>query len=340
MNTLPSMKETKQGWFSSPKNTATTVVGIGALAAFSYVFLTYVLPWLVVVTWNAISLSIGGAILLFLFFVFSNKKFWRALKYLAEFIASYTLGAVIELNPFKIIEAQIQQGEEDRQDLLKQGTKVAGKKEDLLKQIFEQNEALRDNKIKAEELMKTAQRTNEDYDEEISLYSNNVQRAVDFINQVQPIADDLTFIEEFCKKAYKSTGLKLQDARNELKTKKAAYEAVTSGLSVAKAAWKALNGDDDKNQDAEKAMEILRNKVSNSLAEMKNTMQLTNQVMKDIDLSNRVRARKGIETIKQLNSENSTSYIGSSLNIQGNNSLHGVKTEFDNSQNRFKNLLD
>ena len=68
------------GFFSEPKNVATTVVGVSLFAGVTYFVLTYVLPWLVGVTWNLINLVIGGVVLFLLLLIVTNKKFWRAIK--------------------------------------------------------------------------------------------------------------------------------------------------------------------------------------------------------------------------------------------------------------------
>src|SRR6185503_13217512 len=111
------------GWFSEPKNIATTVIGLSLFGGIAYGFFTFVLPWLVTVTWNLVNLIIGGVIAGFLLMLVSNKKFWRALKYSSEFIANYTIGLAIELNPFNILEAKIDQGYKDRKTLYEQGAK-------------------------------------------------------------------------------------------------------------------------------------------------------------------------------------------------------------------------
>ena len=108
---INSIQKTKTpGWFSEPKNIATAIIGISLAAGLTYGFVTFVLPWLITVTWNLINLIIGGVILGFLLMIFTNKKFWRGLKYFSEIIANYTIGIAIELNPFNILQAKIDQG--------------------------------------------------------------------------------------------------------------------------------------------------------------------------------------------------------------------------------------
>src|SRR6201991_1488533 len=130
MNKLIQKTKTP-GWWSEPKNIATAVVGLSLLAALTYGVLTYVLPWLVTVTWNIVNLVIGGVVCGFLLMLVSNRKFWRALKYLSEFLANCSIGLAIELNPFNILQAKIDQGYKDRETLYKQSARLKGKQSEL-----------------------------------------------------------------------------------------------------------------------------------------------------------------------------------------------------------------
>src|SRR5215208_684088 len=133
INTIQKMKT--PGWFSEPKNVATAIVGLSLAAGLTYGFLTFVLPWLVTVTWNLVNLIIGGVLLGFLLMIVTSKKFWRAIKYFSEFIANYTIGIAIELNPFAILETKIDQGYCDRNTLYKQSAKLKGKQSELVDKL-------------------------------------------------------------------------------------------------------------------------------------------------------------------------------------------------------------
>src|SRR4029078_11058155 len=133
---INAIQTTKQpGWFSEPKNVATTVIGLSLLAGLGYLFAIYVLPFLITVTWNLINLIIGGAILVFLLMIVTNKKFWRALRYFSEFIGNYTIGIAIELNPFNILQMKIEQGYNDRTTLFHQSAKLKGKQSELMDKL-------------------------------------------------------------------------------------------------------------------------------------------------------------------------------------------------------------
>ena len=236
------------GWFSEPKNVATTVIGISLFAGITYFFLTYVLPWLVNVTWNLINLIIGGVILGFLLLIVTNNKFWRAIRYFSEFIANYTIGLAIELNPFRILEYKIEQGYKDRNTLYKQGARLKGKHSELMDKLTDKEKELKLNANKVKIIQKEKPGS-----KQIDLYANNVLRCKEYIDNVSPIVGDLDKLIRFSDAAYEESGIMLEDAKLDLEAKKDLYYSVTTGLSAVSAAMKAFKGDDDLNRDAERA---------------------------------------------------------------------------------------
>src|SRR6476620_1316337 len=179
-NTLKQIK--KPGWFSEPKNLATTVIGLSLVAGLGYGFLTFVLPWLVTVTWNLVNLIIGGAVLGFLLMIVTNRKFWRALRYFSEFIANYTVGIAIELNPFNILQMKIEQGYKDRNTLFQQSSKLKGKQSELMGKLGDKEKELQLNVQKVKIL-----KQENDKSRQVDLYANNVLRCREYIDNVTQI---------------------------------------------------------------------------------------------------------------------------------------------------------
>src|SRR3954469_13027703 len=174
---IDSIQKTKTpGWFSEPKHLAATIIGLSLFAGLAYGFLTYVLPWLVTVTWNLVNLVIGGVILGFLLMIVTNKKFWRALKYLSEFIANYTIGIAIELNPFNILQAKIEQGYKDRNTLYQQAAKLKGKQSELVDKLSDKEKELQLN-IQKVKIIQSENKNNR----QVDLYANNVLRCREYI---------------------------------------------------------------------------------------------------------------------------------------------------------------
>jgi len=285
----------KPRWFSEPKNLATTLIGLSLAAALGYGFLTYVLPWLVTVTWNLVHLIIAGVIAGFLLMIVTNKKFWRGLKYLSEFIANYTIGIAIELNPFNILEAKIEQGYKDRNTLYQQAAKLQGKKSELQDKLREKEGELKMNIQKVKILQ--GERSNP---RQIDLYANNVIRCREYIDSVSPIVGDLGKLIQFSTMAYEESGLMLEDAKLDLEAKKDLYYSVTTGLSAVSSAMKAFKGDDDLNRDAEKALSILKQQIGEKIGHIKSAIDVTSRFMDDKVLEDKAKSAQAMELISQF----------------------------------------
>ncbi|MBS1511896.1 MAG: hypothetical protein JST86_13700 [Bacteroidetes bacterium] len=329
---IDTLKQTKKpGWFSEPKNVATTVIGVSLFAGLAYGFLTYVLPWLVTVTWNLVNLIIGGAVLGFLLMIVTNKKFWRGLKYFSAFIANYTLGLAIELNPFNILQLKIEQGYKDRNTLYQQSAKLKGKQSELMDKLKDKEKELQLNVQK----VKILQQENKP-SRQIDLYANNVLRCQEYINNVTPIVGDLNKLIQFSDTAYEESGIMLEDAKLDLEAKKDLYYSVTTGLSAVTSAMKAFKGDDELNQDAEKALSVLKQQIGEKIGHIKSAIDVTSRFMDDKVLEDKAKSAQAIELINSFNMQQDFNYTNKALEQNSNTG----KLKDVNIIDKYRGLLD
>lgn len=325
------LKTKTPGWFSEPKNIAASIVGLSLAAGLAYGFLTFVLPWLVTVTWNLVNLILGGLVMGFLLMILTNKKFWRGLKYFSEAIATYTIGIAIELNPFNILQAKIDQGYADRKTLYKQSARLKGKQSELLEKLQVKEKELKLNTQKVNVLQ--AEKGNI---RQIDLYANNVLRCREYIDNVTPIVGDLTKLISFADKAYEESGIMLEDAKLDLEAKKDLYYSVTTGLSAVTSAMKAFKGDDELNQDAEKALALLKVEIGEKIGHIKSAIDVTSRFMDDRILEDKAKSAQALELINTFNQQGDFNYTNTALQQNKDNGrLKGVSIP-----DRYKGLLD
>ncbi len=328
MNTL--MQKTKTpGWWSEPRNIATAVVVLALVGGLAYGFLTYVLPWLVRVTWSLVNLIIGGVVCGFLLLIVSNRKFWRALKYLSEFIANYSIGLAIELNPFNILQAKIDQGYEDRDTLRKQSARLKGKQSELVEKLNEKDKELQLN-VRKVKILQQEGGTNR----QVSLYTNNVMRCREYIDNVTPIVGDLNKLIQFADAAYEESGIMLEDAKLDLEAKKDLYYSVTTGLSAVTSAMKAFRGDDELNKDAEKALALLKVRIGEKIGHIKSAIDVTSRFMDDQVLEDKAKSAEAIELMNRFDVGKDFHYAAQVLAGEDKGRLKDVSTD------RYKKLLD
>src|ERR1700754_1304329 len=329
MNRLIEKTKTP-GWWSEPKNIATAVIALALTAGLAYGFLTYVLPWLVTVTWNMVNLVIGGVVCGFLLMTVTNRKFWRALKYFSEFIANYSIGLAIELNPFAILQAKIDQGYKDRETLYKQSGRLKGKQSELMEKLGEKEKELQLN-IQKVKILQSEQGSGR----QVNLYTNNVMRCREYIDNVTPIVGDLNKLIQFADAAYEESGIMLEDAKLDLEAKKDLYYSVTTGLSAVTSAMKAFKGDDELNRDAEKALAILKTQIGEKIGHIKSAINVTSRFMDDQDLENKAKSAQAVELINRFDLGKDFNYTGSSLKSGEGKGRLGDVTVSD----RYKGLL-
>jgi len=321
----------KAGWFSEPKNIATSVIGLSFFAGIAYGFFTFVLPWLVTVTWNMVNLIIGGSVLGFLLMIVTSKKFWRALKYMSAFIANYTIGVAIELNPFNILHARIEQGYDDRTTLFKQAARLKGKQSELMDKLSAKEKELQLNVQKVNILK--AEKANA---RQMDLYANNVLRCREYIDNVTPVVSDLNKLIRFADMAYEESGIMLEDAKLDLEAKKDLYYSVTTGLSAVSSAMKAFKGDDDLNSDAEKALAILKEQIGEKIGHIKSAIDVTSRFMDDKVLEDKAKSAQAIELIDKFNMKSDFNYTNTALsNGKDSGRLGDV-----NVSDRYKGLIE
>ena len=336
MNKLIQQTKTP-GWWSEPKNIATAIIVLSIITGLGYAFLTYVLPWLVTVTWNLVNLVIGGVACGFLLMIVTSKKFWRALKYFSAFIANYSIGLAIELNPFNILQAKIDQGYKDRNTLYQQSARLKGKQSELMDKLGDKEKELQLNiqkvKILQSEANSNPQKNNT---RQIDLYANNVVRCREYIDNVTPIVGDLNKLISFADAAYEESGIMLEDARLDLDAKKDLYYSVTTGLSAVSSAMKAFKGDDELNQDAEKALALLKVRIGEKIGHIKSAIDVTSRFMDDKVLEDKAKSAQALELIGQFDLGKDFHYTGAALkDNQDKGRLKGV-----NTPDRYKGLLD
>jgi hypothetical protein len=295
------------GWWSEPKNIATAIVVLSLLAGMTYGFLTYVLPWLVKVTWSLVNLVIGGVVCGLLLMIVTNRKFWRAMKYFSEFIANCSIGLAIELNPFNILQAKIDQGYKDRDTLYKQSARLKGKQSELVEKLDEKEKELQLNIQKVKILQSEG-----GSGRQVNLYTNNVMRCREYIDNVTPIVADLNKLIRFADAAYEESGVMLEDAKLDLEAKKDLYYSVTTGLSAVTSAMRAFKGDDELNQDAEKALALLKVRIGEKIGHIKSAIDVTSKFMDDQVLEDKAKSAQAIELINGFDLGKDFNYTGTS----------------------------
>src|SRR3954463_6175889 len=142
-----------------------TVVILGGLALLFYI---YVLPFLLSVVWGTVQLVIGIAVAIVLLMILTNPKFWRGIRYFSEAIAQGTLGWAIEMNPWNILNLQVEEAEKDREQLRVHGEKLKAQEASLGMQLKESEKNLRQAQEEVKICQARLQKNPDDFDTQLA----------------------------------------------------------------------------------------------------------------------------------------------------------------------------
>lgn len=274
-----------------------TISALLIFGGLGYLFLTYVLPWLKTVVWNAISVAIGIIVLVFLIGILTNKKFWRRLSYFNDAIAKILLGWIIEFDEFILQEKQIEQAEKDRQSMFDENKKIKAKYAELNSKVIKNKEMMQ---LAYEKVNIAKQHKDIEAAEDAQ---NEWSRANTYIETIEPITHDLNAITTFIDEAYKIAGRKIQNAKLDLDANKDLFYSANIGAGALASARKAFVGDTDLNNDAEVAKAKIKEKIALSIGEMRSSIDVIKQVSKAENLENAAKLALAKKRMEQMNQQ-------------------------------------
>jgi hypothetical protein len=295
------------------KKTWGTIMTLAILGALAVLFYIYVLPFLLSVVWGTVQLVIGIAIAIVLLMILTNRKFWRGIRYFSEAIAQGTLGWAIEMNPWNILNLQVEEAEKDREQLRIHGEKLKGQETSLKLQLEENERNLRQAQAEVKICQAKLQKNPDDFDTQLALETSatNFNNAKDFIEGVKPVENDVKNLVVFADKAYRKSGVALLNSKNTIKIQKAKYDAVTTASATMSKAMKAFTGNTDLNSDADKAIQKIREDVANKIGGIKSAIQITSQAMNAQDLKDAAKVSMAAQTATQLDVDKTFNYSDS-----------------------------
>lgn len=296
-----------------PKGVSGKVLGVGLALLLGFLGYTLLLPWLLTVVWGTVQLAIGIVAVTILGYILTSGKFWKRTKIILDTLGEIAFGWFINMNPFTIMEMQLDRSEQDREQLKRQAEKLKAQEDKLKSSLQTENEtmqmAIEKISICKQQLKKNPQDDETKYALESA--TTDFTNSKDFIDKVSPVAGDISRLVTFVDKAYRKSGYALKNARNTVAKQRATYEAVTAGNSAMKRALRAFTGDPEMNRAGAKALEALKSDIAQKVGAIRNSIQLTSQIMNEQDLEDAAKVNLAANQVEKLNIDSTFDYVQS-----------------------------
>lgn len=316
-----------------PKKGAGKVVIAAMLAGVGLLGYYYLLPFLLTIVWGTVELAVGAIVAGIVGWVLFSKKFWKRLSIIGQALGEMLFSGFIEMNPFVILNLQLDKAEDDRRDLLKQSELLKSEESKLSSQLLDAQDKMRQAAKEMDICKDKMNRNPGDEDTSLQLESSSTDfiNNKDFVDSVAPIVTDLQRLITFADKAYRKSGNALKNAKTTLSIQKSKFDAVTHGSNAMKKAMRAFTGDPEMNKAGDIALNKIRTDIAYKVGAIKSSLQVTSQIMNERDLKDAAKIALAADTADKLNIDQTFDYIPPVLptaipmSVQGNKYLDQIK---------------
>ena len=282
--------------WEKPGGTLGLVVAGGALAG-GAILLYKILPFLITLTTNILTLGMLVAVLAGIAFLISDKRFRKTVSMVYFMIMRKITGLIIEIDPIAIVEAKVKEMKEKIGVIEKQMGNIKGlitqnqrrvdnKKEELEKQLgmlkqYEQRNMLDRAKITERQVVR-------------------LQAAVE--RQTKRLEDSKKWME-ILKQLKERADLVVVDTENEVNDRKEEYESIKAQHKAFSSIMSILKGNPDDLEDFTHAMDFMAYDISMRLGEMSNVIDETGGLLSQISVEDGVTSEKAAELLRKYENE-------------------------------------
>jgi uncharacterized protein (DUF3084 family) len=289
MMDLPQVAEQKLGsLWSRPGGKFAVFIGLVGLGFLGF----YLAPIITAIAWNMLSAGIAcGCLAAFLFLV-TNKRIRMTVMYFYEILMRSIWGLAFQTDPFILAEDEIKDMEKTREKVNDQFEIIDGQRQATDDSIAEKKKEIAYLADKAKAAQKNPSLAPEMND---ALYK--MKNAETFITSLTPIRDNLEKTGTFLQKVYKDSYYEIEQAKSDLYTKRSLYNAVTKGEKALSTALRLFQGDPEKKLMKDQAALFLKQDIANKTARMRNSLRITSDYMKSIDLEHATQEEGGLRML-------------------------------------------
>ncbi len=296
---LPSTVSTAgmKSFWSRKEGKTGMLFAAAILAAVGY-GLFQILPYLITMTKNLLTLGILGICLFVLVYLVMDHQVRTLVWYLYKSLMRGITGVFIQIDPVGIIETYVAHLRKQLENLESQIQELSGAKRKLSDAIDRAKEEL-DEQLN---LAKTGQKQGLGA-AEITVYTNQAGRLKTRIEKYQSLLTKLDTLYRILEKMDKAAKVVILDKTNQVEDIKIQRQEMRTGFNAFKSAMSILSGDPDKKVLFDQAMESIQNDISMKAGAMEQFIEESNEVMSAIDLQNGAFEEKGMKLLEKWENE-------------------------------------
>ncbi len=321
-----------KSFWEKPEGTTGMVFAVGGGGILIYLLYKF-LPFIIILMQNTLhAVLLMGALAVILYVIF-DKRARTLVWYMYKMIMKKITGLFINLDPIAIIETYVESLQDNLEKMDGQIGNLKGQMSKL-KRVIEENNA----NVKSDlEIANKAKQTGKN--NIMILKTRQVGRLQESNTTLSNLLTRMELLYRVLSKMYENAGVLLEDIRSEVDVKKRERDAIKAGYSALRSAMSIINGDPDKKEMFESAMQNIADDVGKKVGEMERFMEVSKSFMDSIDIQNEIFDDKGMKMLEQWEQEGDSLLLGSDKNVIISETTVQEKVPIKVKTNKYREIL-
>lgn len=294
--------KTKSFW-ERPEGVTGSIFLLAMIVGGGYLLYSY-LPKLILLAENTLYLSGMLIALSSIIYVILDPKARNLVWYGYKSFMRAITGLFVKIDPIAVLKSYIEHLENSLLKMTKQINQLRGQMHKLKELIVNNQKEIqvnlrdatryRDSEKQAEMILKTRKAGR--------LQDSNL-RLEDLYKRMETLYRILTKMQE-------TSYVMAEDLKDQVMVKETERKAILASHSAMNSAMSILKGDPDKRVMFDMALEAIANDVSNKMGEMEQFMDMSDKIMKGIDLQNGVFEEEGLKLLEDWEKKGTSLLLG------------------------------
>lgn len=291
ISTISSMDKKVSPW-EKPGGTLGMIVA-GLAVGGGCIVLYKILPFLISLTTNLLTLTMLVGALSAIGFLITNKRFRQTCSTVYFMVMRKITGFIIEIDPIAIVEKKVQEMKKKILEIEKQMGSLNGLNKQNERKIEEKKGQLQKQIDLLNEYNKLNRRAEAGVAERQAI---RLQAAIE--RQIKRLEDSKKWFE-ILKSLKHAAELTVLDTENEVNDRKEEFESIKAQHKAFSSIMSIMKGDPDQMEDFTRAMDFMAYDITQKLGEMSNVIDETGGLLSQFAVEEGVASKKADELLKR-----------------------------------------
>lgn len=252
-----------------------------------------ILPFLISLTTNLLTLSLLVLALSAIGFLITNKRFRQTCSMVYFMVMRKITGLIIEIDPIAIVENKVKEMKKKILDIEKQMGSLNGLNIQNERKIDEKKRQLQNQIDLLNEYNKVNKRAEAGVAERQAI---RLQGAIE--RQMKRLEDSKKWFE-ILKSLKHAAELTVLDTENEVNDRKEEFESIKAQHKAFSSIMSIMKGDPDQMEDFTRAMDFMAYDITQKLGEMSNVIDETGGLLSQFAIEEGIASKKADELLKR-----------------------------------------